>query len=88
VRPVIRWLCATVAEVVLSGFAFLLLTGRYINEGRVVVVLTRDHGLHSGDLFVIAGWVVATGALVALALPRRRPATLGATVDAGSRHGE
>ena len=80
-RRVIRWLCATVAEVVLSGYAFLLLTGRYLNEGRVVAVLSRDHGLHAGDLLVLAGWVVATAALVALALRGRRPA--GADQSAG-----
>jgi hypothetical protein len=86
VRRVTRWLCATVAEVVLSGFAFLLLTGRYINEGGVVVVLTRDHGLHSGDFFILAGWVAATAALLVLAVPRRTPARVGA--DAGPRRGE
>jgi len=79
-----RLLYATVVEAVLSGFAFLLLTGRYFEEGRVVVVLTRTHGLHSGDLFVLAGWAVATAALVALALPGRRPTRVGAMADAGS----
>jgi hypothetical protein len=67
-----RLLYATVVEAVLSGFAFLLVTGEYFDEGRVVVVLTRAHGLHSGDLFVLAGWALATAALVGLALPARR----------------
>jgi hypothetical protein len=80
---VTRWLYATVAEMVLSGFAFLLLTGRYFNEGRVVVILTRDHGLHSGDFFVLGGWVVATAALLALVLPRRAPTRIGAAARAG-----
>ena len=79
----IRWLYATVAEVVLSGFTFLLLTGRYINEGPVVLSLSLRHGLHSGDLSVLAGWVVATWAVVALVLSRRRPTSAGTTVDAG-----
>jgi len=54
-----RWLCAGAVGAVLSGFAFLLLTGRYSNDGSVVVTVSRDHGLHEGDLFVIAGWLVA-----------------------------
>jgi hypothetical protein len=52
---------------VLSGFAFLLLTGQYENEGPVLVRITREHGLHEGDLFVIAGWALAMLALVLLA---------------------
>ena len=79
----VRWLCATVVEVVLSGFAFLLLTGRYINEGRVVVVLTRAHGLHAGDLFVLTGWGVATAAVVTLALTRRQPTGASSARGAG-----
>jgi hypothetical protein len=50
-----------------SGFAFLLLTGRYINDGPVLVTLSSQHGLHEGDLFVIAGWAVSMVALLALA---------------------
>lgn len=87
-RQVTRWLYATVAEVVLSGFAFLLLTGRYFNEGRVVVVLSRDHGLHSGDFFILAGWVLATAALLALAVPRRGPTRAAAMADAGQGRGQ
>lgn len=66
-----RWLSALVAEAVLSGFALLLLTGRYKKEGRVVLTLTAQHGLHAGDLFVLAGWLVATAALLTLVLSRR-----------------
>jgi hypothetical protein len=69
-----RWLYALVVGVVLSGFAFLLLTGQYIREGPVLLSVTRDHGLHAGDLFVIAGWLVAVAALVLLTwLPVRSP---------------
>jgi hypothetical protein len=50
-----------------SGFAFLLLTGRYINDGPVLVTVSSNHGLHAGDLFVIAGWAVSMVALLALA---------------------
>jgi hypothetical protein len=64
---VIRWLCALVVGGILSGFAFLLLTGRYINDGEVLIRLTQGHGLHVGDLFVIAGWAVAMAALFLLA---------------------
>jgi len=73
VQRVIRWFCALVVGGVLSGFALLLLTGRYINDGEVLFRLGRDHGLHVGDLFVIAGWAVAMAALLLLA---RAPAVL------------
>jgi hypothetical protein len=71
-----RWLCALVAAGVLSGFAFLLLTGEYLKEGPVLASLTRDHGLHAGDLFVIAAWVAGMLAVVVLA---RGPARLRAS---------
>jgi hypothetical protein len=64
---VLRWLCTLVVGVVVSGFAFLLITGRYLNDGRVLFRVSQDHGLHSGDLFVIAGWAVAMLALLTLA---------------------
>ena len=67
VREVLRWLCALVVGGILSGFTFLLLTGRYINDGPVVIALTDTHGLHAGDLFVIAGWAVGMATLVLLA---------------------
>jgi hypothetical protein len=71
---VIRWVYASVIGAVLSGFAFLLLTGQYISDGPVVVALTGDHGLHEGDLFVLAGWIVSLLALVALTVTPRRQA--------------
>ena len=67
VGTVVRWLYALVVGGIVSGFTALLLTGRYINDGPVVLSLTTSHGLHAGDLFVIAGWVVAMAALVLLA---------------------
>ena len=67
----LRRLSATVVAPVVSGFALLLLSGQYINEGAVVSV-TQDHGLHEGDLFVIGGWTVAMLALGGLAWARRR----------------
>ncbi|MGY1915002.1 hypothetical protein [Blastococcus sp. SYSU DS0973] len=70
----LRWLCALVAGAVVSGFAFLLITGQYSNDGPVLLRLSGDHGLHAGDLFVLAGWAVAVLALLALAaMPARRP---------------
>ena len=62
----IRWLCALVVGGILSGFAALLLTGRYINDGPVLVTLDRSHGLHVGDLCVAGGWLLGVLALVAL----------------------
>jgi hypothetical protein len=73
---VLRWLCALVVGGILTAFTFLLLTGRYINDGPVVVALTESHGLHAGDLFVIAGWAVGMATLVLLTRLRGRiPAT-------------
>jgi hypothetical protein len=69
---VLRWLSALVAASVLSGFAFLLVTGEYINDGQVVVFLIDEHGIHEGDLFVLAGWTVSLLAL-ALLLGAPRP---------------
>ena len=67
---VLRWLSALVVVGIVSGFTFLLLTGDYINDGPVLVIVTRYHGLHAGDLFVLAGWAVA---IAALALLIRKP---------------
>ena len=69
----LRWLCTLVVAVVVSGFAFLLLTGRYLNRGQVLFRVSPEHGLHSGDLLVIAGWVVAMLALLTLARRGDRP---------------
>ena len=67
-----RWLCSVVVGTVLSGFALLLLTGQYIADGPVVAAVSRDHGLHEGDLFVIAGWAAAMLALARLVLRQGR----------------
>ena len=65
-ETVVRRLYALVVGGIVSGFTVLLITGRYINDGPVVITLTKTHGLHVGDLFVIAGWVIAMAALVLL----------------------
>jgi hypothetical protein len=70
---VIRWLCALLVGTVVSGFAFLLVTGRYLTRGPVIVVVARRHGLHEGDLFVLAGWAFAIIALIVLAAMPQRP---------------
>ncbi len=69
---VLRWFCAAVAGTVVSGFAFLLVTGRYINDGPVLARLADERGVHVGDVFVLAGWAVAMVMLVVLARPHRR----------------
>ena len=70
-RGVLRWLCALIVGAVLSGFAFLLLTGRYVNDGPVLVALSATHGLHLGDLFIATGWAVAMLAVVWLTVTSR-----------------
>ena len=69
---VLRWLSALVVVGIVSGFTFLLLTGDYINDGPVVVAVTESRGLHAGDVFVLAGWAVAMGALGHLVRERGR----------------
>ncbi|MGY1834599.1 hypothetical protein ACI79P_05765 [Blastococcus sp. SYSU DS0510] len=76
----LRWLCASVAGAVVSGFAFLLITGEYSNEGPVLLTLVGSHGVHAGDLFVLAGWAVAVLALVGLAAPPGRVADAEARI--------
>jgi len=61
-----RWVCALVASAVVTGFAFLLVTGQYINEGDVVVSVTSTHGLHQGDVLVVLGWAVSLIAVFVL----------------------
>ena len=82
----VRWLCALVAAFVVSGFAYLLVTGRYANDGPVLLQLTVTHGLHAGDLFIVAGWVVTMAALgVLVRTSSRRPAGPGAGSAAPDR---
>jgi len=64
---VLRWLCALMVGGTLSAFTFLLVTGDYITDGPVLIAVTKSHGLHAGDLFVMAGWAVAMTALFLLA---------------------
>ncbi len=73
VLRVLRWVCAVVVGAVLSGFTVLLVTGEYVNEGPVLLQVATDHGLHLGDVFVLAGWAVAMTLLLVLARTRRRP---------------
>ena len=70
----LRWPCALVVGGVVSTFAILLLTGRYKKEGPVVATVSADHGLHVGDVFVIAGWAAAMLALLWLVLMSGRAA--------------
>jgi hypothetical protein len=81
----VRWGCAAVVAAIVSGFAFLLVTGEYIKEGPTVLTVTRTHGLHAGDVYVVAGWAVAMLAVVVLAAQpgRRRAPEAGAPVGSG-----
>lgn len=47
----------------LTGFAMLLVTGQYINDGPVLISMSATHGLHVGDAFVLLGWAAAMLAL-------------------------
>jgi hypothetical protein len=67
----LRWLFALVAVAVLSAFALLLVTGRYYNEGPVLIRVAEDHGLHQGDVFVLTSWAVGVLSLLGLLTVRR-----------------
>lgn len=54
------------AAVVLSVFAYLLISGTYFFEGPILLLLTTTHGVHLGDLGILLAWAVA---MVALAAP-------------------
>ncbi|MGY1631545.1 hypothetical protein ACI784_07550 [Geodermatophilus sp. SYSU D01186] len=73
----LRLLFAIVVAGILTVFAFLLLTGEYINDGAVLVRLSEDHGIHRGDIFVVTGWAAALlseiGLLITSGRGRRRP---------------
>ena len=71
-RTVLRWLCALVVIGVLTGFAVLLVTGRYINDGPVLFRLTDTHGIHRGDVFVLCGWAVALVSEIGLLVTTRK----------------
>ncbi|QXG74634.1 hypothetical protein KUM42_12125 [Modestobacter sp. L9-4] len=67
-----RWAGALLAVGALSVFAVLLLTGDYIREGPVLVTLSATHGIHRGDLGVVAVWALGViGVLVGVLSPRR-----------------
>ena len=58
-RAVLRWLSALLIAAVLSAFAVLLLTGRYLADGPVLLRFDLEHGIHAGDLFIVLGWAAA-----------------------------
>ena len=74
----LRWLLALVIAGIVSAFAFLLITGQYINDGDVLFEVTDRHGIHQGDVFIIAGWAVALLAELGLLVPGSRDTTEGA----------
>jgi hypothetical protein len=78
-----RWAGALLAVAALSVFAVLLLTGDYIREGPVLVTLSATHGIHRGDLGVVAVWALGViGVLVGVLAPRR-PSRDAAALPAG-----
>ncbi len=68
----LRWLLALAVAGVLSAFAVLLLTGEYVNDGRVLVQLGRDRGTHEGNVFVVLGWTAALASVGGLLVTGRR----------------
>ena len=75
----LRWTGALLTTAVLSGFAVLLLTGDYIRQGPVLLTLTYNHGIHRGDVGIVAGWVLGEIGVLGCALggrsARRNPSS-------------
>ncbi|NEK59040.1 hypothetical protein GCU56_14305 [Geodermatophilus sabuli] len=81
----LRWLFALVVAVIVSAFALLLITGQYVNDGPVLVTVSRGHGIHLGDLFIVSGWAAALlSELGLLVTSGRRSRRLTPASDAGS----
>ncbi len=67
----LRWLFALVIAGTVSTFALLLVTGEYANDGSVLVRLDEDHGIHEGDVLVLAGWAAAVLSVAGLLVGSR-----------------
>lgn len=65
-----HWLTTAVTSAVLTAFAVLIVSGRVVTEGPVVLVLSRTHGVHLGDLGVLAAWCAGVAAPLARGLRR------------------
>ena len=84
-QRVIRLVSALIVGAVLTGFAFLLLTGQYVNDGPVMVAVSPTHGIHLGDLFILMGWATGMLAVSALAVMPKRSSMRGADGDPAER---
>ncbi|WP_041794876.1 hypothetical protein [Modestobacter italicus] len=65
-----RWVGVLLTAAVMSAFAVLLLTGDYIREGPVLVTLSETHGIHRGDVGIVAFWTLGMIGLLIAALSR------------------
>ena len=84
-RGMLRWLCASIVAAVVSGFTVLLVTGRYAEDGPVVASVSSSHGVHEGDVFVLAGWALSMVALAVLTtIAARRDRRAATTARDGS----
>ncbi|MFW3172543.1 hypothetical protein [Geodermatophilus sp. CPCC 206100] len=68
----LRWLFAAVVAGILTVFAFLLVTGEYLNDGPVLFRVTAEHGVHKGDVFVVCGWAAGLLSEAGLLVATRR----------------
>jgi hypothetical protein len=57
---------------VLTGFALLLLSGRYLREGPVVATVSENHGIHRGDIGIVSVWGLGMIGL-GITMSSRRP---------------
>ncbi len=78
----VRWLCACLVAAALTGFAVLLLAARYPKAGPVLFALSPEHGIHLGDVVVVAVWALSLCALAGLV---RRPSGCDTATKARDR---
>ncbi|MFQ1003228.1 hypothetical protein [Modestobacter sp. SSW1-42] len=79
----LRWAGALLATAALSLFAVLLLTGQYLREGPVLVTLSAGHGIHRGDVGIVAIWLLGVIGVLTCALSGPRVGRDSAPTDGG-----
>jgi hypothetical protein len=67
-----HWAATAVAVLVMTAFAVDIISGRVVTEGPVLLTLSRTHGIHLGDLYVVAAWLLGAGTSVIHSLRQQR----------------
>src|SRR4051794_25659588 len=76
----LRWLSGLFVMADLTGCAALLVISTNRFEGPVLASLTANHGLHAGDLVVLAAWALSMIAVLTVLLAGMPAAVLSSSV--------